>query len=286
VTLIRESEATYTDRYGQLIVASGEEGEEQARQTGSGWLIEEGSQNFLLNSGSPATQAVTLTAGDYTLSVVGTGSADTNYGSATDGAPLSFTSAGETLTVTVTGTLDRFWLEPLPYQTSYIPTSGTAATREPELYAINSQQNVILNSSEWSVAFNLQAHQMTVGSCLLSIETDPASGFDLSVNADLTLRLLVKDADGTDYILDTTTTAADGGFYSIVIAYESPTLVLRVNGTDEATETIPEFCKSLFEGGTYIGSEAGVRTANLEINDLRFYEYALNLIESVFLSRG
>ena len=79
-------------------------------------LLHEGqSTNLLLNSDSPATQPVTITAGNHTLWVEGSGSADTIYGSATEGFPVSFVSAGETLTVTVSGSLNLFQLEPLPF---------------------------------------------------------------------------------------------------------------------------------------------------------------------------
>lgn len=70
--------------------------------------------NLLLNSESPATQDVTVTAGAaYTLAMSGTGSvvlSGAGAATATEGAPVSVSASGSSLTVTVSGQVTRFWL--------------------------------------------------------------------------------------------------------------------------------------------------------------------------------
>jgi hypothetical protein len=104
-----------------------------------GLLIENAATNSLLNSGAPVTQTTgSLATGTYTLWMDGTGSAAvagttatiTGAGTASAGVAVVFqvTVAG-TVTVTVTGSPTRFQLENLGGRTSYIPTTGTTATR-------------------------------------------------------------------------------------------------------------------------------------------------------------
>ena len=102
-------------------------------------LMEPAATNYLLNSDVPATQTTeSLGTGDYILWVDGTGSAAVTAGTATitgggtasDGTPDLFTVTGAgTVTVTVTGSLDRFQLESGSVRTSYIPTTTVAVSR-------------------------------------------------------------------------------------------------------------------------------------------------------------
>jgi hypothetical protein len=91
----------------------------------------------LLNSATLGTQGVVVTAQVYTLSFQGTGTI-TKSGAATGvlagtGAAQrvsqTFTPTAGTLTCTVTGSVTNAQLEAQPYLTSYIPTTGAAATR-------------------------------------------------------------------------------------------------------------------------------------------------------------
>ena len=104
-----------------------------------GVMVEPAATNYLLNSDTPATQTTgSLSAGDYILWVVGTGSAAvtagtatiTGGGTATDGTPDLFTVTGAgTVTVTVTGDLDFLQLEAGSFVTSRIPTTASTVTR-------------------------------------------------------------------------------------------------------------------------------------------------------------
>jgi len=107
--------------------------------TKTGYLGEGQVTNYALNSGTPASQTVTLsTAQKYRLWVEGAGSCQiaagtatgTGWGTATSANPVTVdVTAGGTAILTVSGSLTRFQLENKDFSTSYIPTTTVPVTR-------------------------------------------------------------------------------------------------------------------------------------------------------------
>lgn len=104
-------------------------------------LIEKTATNLLLNSSALSTQSVTVTAQAYTLSFYGTGSV-TLSGAAVGVAAgtsltalttLTFTPTAGTLTLTVAGAVNYANLEAGAAASSWIPTTGAAATRNADV---------------------------------------------------------------------------------------------------------------------------------------------------------
>jgi hypothetical protein len=108
-----------------------------------------------LNSATLSTQNVTVTAVAHTLSFTGTGTI-TLSGTSTAGplvgtgtgeanrVRLTFTPTAGTLTLTVSGTVSNAQLEVGAFATSYIPTTGAAATRSADVASITGA-----NFSSW-----------------------------------------------------------------------------------------------------------------------------------------
>lgn len=103
------------------------------------YLHEPAATNLYLNSGTPATQSITVTAQQYTLSFYGTGTL-TLSGASTAGplvgtgaepnrVSLTFTPSAGSLTLTLSGSISRPQLETGAVATSPITTTGSTATR-------------------------------------------------------------------------------------------------------------------------------------------------------------
>jgi hypothetical protein len=136
VTFSRSSSATCTKSDGTVVLLSAN----QPRVNANGLIIEGGATNFFLNSGTPATQTITLSTGTYTgwidrpdtqtmTLAVGTAVA-TGLPCTAGASSCTFTiSTSGTVTATITGTPLRAQVENSSFRTSYIPTAGTSAAR-------------------------------------------------------------------------------------------------------------------------------------------------------------
>ena len=105
--------------------------------TGKQLLSEPAGTNLINNAIAPATQSITVTAQQYTLSCMGigsvtlsgTGSGSITGVSATDIKTLTFTPTAGTLTLTLTGSLTALQVETGGVNTSFMLSSGATSTR-------------------------------------------------------------------------------------------------------------------------------------------------------------
>jgi hypothetical protein len=106
--------------------------------------------NMFLNSGTPATQNVTLVVGFvYTITVTGAGGGDITgsagaSGTATTGSPATFTATTTTGTFTLTGSLDTIQLNRGATATAYLATTGAIRIGIPQSYDAAAAQYGIL----------------------------------------------------------------------------------------------------------------------------------------------
>lgn len=126
-----------------------------------GLIMEPARTNLFLNTAIPATQGITVTATDYTLSFTGVGSI-TLSGAATgtltgtgasDRVSLTFSPSAGTLTLTVSGTIVRPQLEKGAFVTSHIPVAGTAVARAEE-FAYTLLSDFAYNASAGTLIIN------------------------------------------------------------------------------------------------------------------------------------
>lgn len=97
------------------------------------YLCEPAATNRFLQSGAPATQAITVVSGTvYTVQCYGSGSitlSGAGTGSVVEGAPITFTASSTSLICAVSGSLSRAQVETGTKATSYIPTTTATMDR-------------------------------------------------------------------------------------------------------------------------------------------------------------
>lgn len=114
-----------------------------------GFLAEGSRTNLILNSKTMASQDITTTAAARTLSFAGTGNvtlsgthSDILFGTGTtDRVSLTYTPTAGTLTLVVSGDVMFAQDELGEFSSSWMPTSGTSATREIDLLSYTSVEN-------------------------------------------------------------------------------------------------------------------------------------------------
>lgn len=159
-SISRAGNAYYFDNTGTLQTAATNVARFDNSWNGSAWvakglLVEGARTNVFLNSASPATQAITVTAQSYTLSFYGTGTI-TLSGASTAGplvgtgannrVTLTFTPSAGSLTLTLSGTITYPQLEAGSFASSYIVSGGSATTRNAETFSLTGYANRLVEA--------------------------------------------------------------------------------------------------------------------------------------------
>jgi len=213
LTFTRASTATRFNALGQMeLVASGAP---RFNYTGAGAprgiLLEDLRTNLLLNSlldGTPlVTQSIAVTGGTHTLSFYGTGSITlsgaatgtlTGTGAFPSRSTLTFSPSTGTLTLSVSGTVQYAQLEVGVSDSSFIPTAGTAVTRQPDL--------LLMSGSAFSSWYNTGAGVFVFDLDYLPATTAQTNLIFAASDGSITNRVQASLNKGTAVVTATITT--------------------------------------------------------------------------------
>ena len=192
-TVSRNGNATFFDKNGILRTAL----PNQPRLdfdplTGEfrGVLVEPAATNVLLNSETPATQTLLMTAAQRTISFYGSGTvtlsgafSETITGNANPliRTTFTFTPTDTNLTITPSGNVTRWQLETGSVATSYTPTQGSQVTRPADVITRTNAQDLI-GQTEGSLYIEFDRTNLVEGlKHLFSIESNVVGQFN-SIN--------------------------------------------------------------------------------------------------------
>lgn len=174
--------------------------------TMAGYLSEGQRTNLLLNTGELSTQNVTVTATAYALTFYGTGTV-TLTGASTAGplvgtganqrVTLLFTPTAGTLTLTVSGSVSFAQLEAGAFASSYIPTYGSAVTRNGDILLYPVAGNIPLTEGTFYAQVTKSVDTAVVNSIVLG--TGGTSGQYLIATGGSTTLAFAYDGTNTPW---------------------------------------------------------------------------------------
>jgi hypothetical protein len=251
ITFTRASTGTFVDSDGVIRSAGNDVPRfDHNPLTGEclGLLVEEQRQNLLLNSATLSTQTVTVTAVAHTLSFYGTGTV-TLTGTSTAGplvgtganarVSLTFTPTAGNLTLTVSGSVTNANLEIGSFSTSWIPTTGTAATRTADVVSISGT-----NFSSWYrqdegtvfAEFHPQAAPFSAGRPVWAVTDNVSSRIDFRCRPTSKGGMLVQNSGVTQ--ADTTgSNNYTTGRNASIASYATNNFASCLNGETPAVDT-------------------------------------------------
>lgn len=285
-TVLKYLPTTSSERYGVPISRNPANNEMML-------ISEPNRTNSLLNSGTPATQTVSLTANTYTLWITGAGSVALSggpTGTATAGTPVTFTLASTTsVTFTVTGTVSFFQCENGSFPTSKIYTWTAARSRSGTQMSVATSAFPTLGS-EYLIYCDYWLKQTSGTSYIFALLTDANNRQTVWQNSGSTSYTNV--ASGTSSTAALGVQAAAGQRTQFTGLFRSSSLSMSVNGnpvyiSDNRLVTLPSVTTltlgayaSQFPAvdAFYIRQFALVPTSNLQPSLIPgyFYDYPVS----------
>jgi hypothetical protein len=246
ITFTRASNATFVDSNGLIQTATTDVprfDHNPATGESLGLLVEEQRVNLLLNSETLATQSATVAAAAHTLSFYGTGSvvlsgAHSATVNGTGAYPtrttLTFTPTAGSLTLTVTGTVQYANLEAGAFATSWIPTTGTTATRSADVASISgSNLTSWFDATQGSIYANwitqasngfANVYQFNAGTATTSLIEAYRN------NSDTSISVRIRESTGTQRTLAYVAQQWTGRNNIVAHAYQADDMQAAING--------------------------------------------------------
>ena len=277
-TFTRNSTATYIDDDGILQTA----GIDVPRFQNGRYLCELAATNRFLQSGTPATQVITVVSGTvYTVQCYGSGSitlSGAGTGLVVEGAPITFTASSTSLTCTVSGSLSRAQVETGTPATSYIPTTTAPTDRVADVlhYAVGD----VITQGQGSLYCEFVSKVANTVSKVILCITDGTSlnRIDVYMNTANGIKLGIIIAGVGKYV--SAVRYVGSGLNKVVVTYEDNNYRLYFNGLTAGSSSdaiiVPDFNR------LSVGCrEAGTSQLKGEIGNIKYFKEVLTPAEAI-----
>ena len=280
-TFTRNSTATYIDKDGVLQTA----GINVIRFQNGRYLCELAATNRFLQSGTPATQVITVVSGTvYTVQCYGSGSitlSGAGTGSVVEGTPRTFTASSTSLVCAVSGSLNRAQVETGTKATSYIPTTSAPVTRAADVlhYAVGD----VITQGQGSLYCEGVVKSFGLNQRFFNL-SDNSTANRLYI-------ILLSDASLAAYVVSAGTIKAkiifgvptEGDVVRCLLTYQNNNVSFFVNGVAAGTDItcqIPIVLNKLSVGC----SHDGTLQLNSEIGNVKYFKEILTGAEAIKLT--
>ena len=248
-------------------------------------LLEPQSTNLYLNSSILVTQNITTSATEYTVSFYGTGSvtfSGTYAGSLVgtglgNRVSLTFTATAGTLTSTVLGSVLNSNAEVLGYATSYIPTTGAAATRLADVASKTSVTSLI-NSEEGVLYCEISVKDLSTSIKYSITINDSTNNNSFVIIYGITSNKItaISRAGGTEVSTRISGTISDFGFHKVAIKWFPDNISFFIDGALISTTTRSSNLSASTLNKLNFSNPSGGEAFNGACKDLRVYTTALS----------
>lgn len=280
LTFTRASTGTYFDAAGVMQTAGSNVPRfdfDPATLQPRGLLIEEQRTNLLLNSATLSTQSVAVTAQAYTLSFYGSGSVTlsgaatgtlSSAGAYSARATLTFAPSAGTLTLTVAGSVQYANLEAGSFTTSWIPSTGAAATRSADICTMPLASVAGWNGSEGTIFADFDASALRVsGDQNVAYVDDGTLGNRVGIRVDTGSVQSLALNGGSGAVLSHGSATANVP-YRLALAWASNSVASTLNGG--TPQTSPTYAVPAMTT-IRLGANSGGSQLNGHIRRLRLY---------------
>lgn len=263
-----------------------------------GVLVETAGTQLLGVTDTPATQTVTVTAAEHTLSFYGSGTVTlsgtysgslTGTGTDADRVQLTFTPTAGSLTLTVSGAPKNWQLETRSIASSYIKNTGAAGTTASRVKDDISLTNAsLIGQTEGTIFVEVDWQEVpSTLQTLLSLNYDVDNRIKLYKDTDEYLNMYIQESGSTVEYDDGVDASKFDGIQKIAFAYADGDVELYVNGVSVKTgsPTLSGFASPLenVEFGQDYNADS---QANMWIRTVALFTSRLSDGECVALTAG
>lgn len=281
-TFTRASIGTYIDDDGLLQTAA----IGVPRFQNGRYLVELAATNLFLQSGTPATQAITVVSGStYTVQCYGSGSitlSGAGAGTAVQGTPVTFTASSTVLMCTVTGSLSRAQVELGFKATSYVATTTSVSGRSADVLNYAVEFAITQGQGSLYCEFNYTSGTGAVRKILNISNGTTSERITLYLNTINGLQV-IGVTGGVTTISTPTVSYAVSGNNKIIVTYQDDRVLVYHNGALAGNDTSGLISRIFTKLHVGVGQD-NLSQLNSETGNVKYFKEVLTPAEAIKLT--